>query len=90
MAENISKLKQTIILENRERLHLSGIREVKSFNEQEVALLTDFGELHIKGEGMQVGMFNVETGDMSISGNVSALGYKGNSAQKGIIGRILK
>ena len=90
MAEKVIKTNQNIILENRERLHLSGIKEVKSFNEQEVCLITELGELNIRGEGMQVSAFNVETGDMCINGNISALGYRSNRAQKGIMGRLLK
>lgn len=90
MAEIVTKMGQTVILENRERLHLTGIKEVKSFNEQEVCLITELGELHIRGEEMQVNIFNVETGDMNIHGNISALGYKGNVAKKGMIGRLFR
>ncbi len=82
---------QTVILENRERLNLSGINEVKSFNDEEIVLFTELGELHIRGNNLKVMSFNVETGDMSVDGKVSALGYRGNKSSKGgKIARIFK
>ena len=90
MAEIITKVQQNIIVENREKMHLTGVDEVKSFNEDEMILVTKLGELHIHGAKLHINIFNVETGEMSIEGTINALGYKGTTTKKGIIGKLLK
>lgn len=90
MVETITKPQQNIIVENRERMHLTGIEDVKSFNEEEMILFTKLGELHIRGSKLHINVFNVDTGEMSIEGCLNALGYKGTSTPKGIMGKLLK
>lgn len=90
MAEIVTRPQHNIIIENREKIHLSGVKEVKSFNEEEMLLITELGELHIKGSGLHINIFNVDTGEMNIEGTLNALGYKGTSAPKGIMSKILK
>ena len=79
-----------IILEGRKTLNLSGVKDCKSFEENLVVLLTEQGELTIKGEGFQMESFSVETGDIKIIGTVFALGYTNENKPKGLIKRILK
>ena len=90
MAEIITRPQHNVIMENRERMQLTGIKEVKSFNEEEMILITELGELHIKGQGLHINVFNVDSGEMSIEGTIDALGYKGNNTQKGILGKLLR
>lgn len=90
MAEIITRPQHNVIIENREKMHLTGVKEVKSFNEEEMILITELGELHIKGTGLHINIFNVDTGEMNIEGMLNAFGYKGTSTPKGIIGKILK
>ena len=71
-------------------MHLTGVEEVKSFNEEDMILLTNLGELHIKGAKLHINIFNVDSGEMSIEGTINALGYKGDNHQKSILGKLLK
>ena len=53
--------RHNVILENRSHLVLSGVTDVDSFNETEIALFTQLGELKIKGikfDCMPVKSFN--------------------------------
>ena len=43
--------KHTLILEERKRLHLSGVTDVDCFNEREIRLYTELGTLTVKGRG---------------------------------------
>ena len=90
MSETITRPQHNIIIENREKMHLTGVKEVKSFNEEEMILITELGELHIKGTGLHINVFNVDSGEMNIEGMLNALGYKGNVTPKGIMGKLLK
>ena len=73
-----AKKTHNFILENREKLILSGVIDVGSFNETEVAVYTQLGELRLKGKGLQIVRVNVETGDMEITGKIEAAVYSDN------------
>ena len=81
----------SLILENRKALHLSGVEDVKSFDETAVIMDTVQGELTVKGNGLHILGFNRETGDLAMEGSVFLLGY--NDTQKkdrSFFGRILR
>jgi sporulation protein YabP len=65
----------SIIVENRKRVVLSGVREVESFNENDMIIITHSGALRIRGRGLEVGKINTESGDMEISGTVTSIHY---------------
>lgn len=65
-----------IILEDRRVLTVSGVSDVDSFDEETVMLYTELGELTIRGSDLHMNKLNVETGDVSIEGNISSLSYQ--------------
>ncbi|MBE6839352.1 MAG: sporulation protein YabP [Ruminococcus sp.] len=64
-----------LILEGRNKLTLSGITDVDSFDEKTVVLFTHMGELTVCGKNLHVNEISVETGDMSIEGDIWSLSY---------------
>lgn len=64
-----------IIMENRSSLTLSGVTEVDNFDERCISLYTQLGELVIKGRDLHINSMSVETGDMTIDGDIWALTY---------------
>jgi sporulation protein YabP len=65
----------SIIVENRRKIVLSGVREVESFNDNDMIIITHAGALRIRGRGLEVGKINTESGDMEISGTVTSIHY---------------
>lgn len=70
-----NETQHTLSLTNREQLSLSGIKDVDSFNEQEIVAVCDFGELSIKGELLHIEELSLDSGLMSVSGKISSLSY---------------
>lgn len=65
-----------LVMENRRRLVLSGVREVEGFTETEVLLFTDMGQLTVKGNNLHVSQVNTDTGELIMSGDtVNSLVY---------------
>ncbi len=64
-----------LIIENRERLMLSGVEDVISFDEMELELVTGLGELTVRGEMLNIESLNRDTGDMIITGKINELLY---------------
>lgn len=85
---------QNIILENREKLSISGVLDVLSFDDQIVILETELGLLTIKGENLRINKLSLDTAEVIIDGEIYNLGYSEKDlAQKssgGIFNKIFK
>ena len=66
----------SLTLCDREKLTLTGVTDVDAFNEEEITVITDFGELTVKGELLQ------------ITGKVTALLYTQHREGGGLFGRL--
>lgn len=69
-------------LENRNAASLTGVREVVSFDENQVVMDTDMGLLTIKGKDLHVSRLTVEKGEMEIEGQIDSLTYSSNEAYR--------
>ena len=64
-----------LILEDRAKLTLTGVTDVDCFDERMINLFTGLGELTIKGRNLHINDVSVETGDMTITGDIWLLQY---------------
>ena len=85
---------QNIILENRNKLHLSGVVDVLNFDEEIVTVDTELGILVVKGSDLRLNKFNLDNSELSIDGEIMSMVYddKSNNAKKGegLFNRIFK
>lgn len=73
-----------ITMENRSAAKLTGIVDVASFNEQEIVMTSDSGEIALLGEGLHISQLNLEEGKVTVEGHIAALEYgDAPSAKKG-------
>lgn len=64
-----------IILENKTKALISGVKEVTSFDDEEINLFTQLGELKIRGKNLSISEISVDSGKMNLSGTISAIIY---------------
>ena len=64
-----------LILEDRSKLSVTGVRDIDSFDENQITMLTDAGLMSIHGEGLKINKLSVDTGDVDIEGRVWAIEY---------------
>ena len=69
------KLPHNIVMEDRKSLMITGVSDVDSFDDATIVVYTDMGELTVRGADLHIGKLNVETGELSITGQIIALGY---------------
>lgn len=69
MSEQKNSL-HNLVMENRRRVVLSGIKEIEGFTETEVCLYTDMGQLTVKGKKLHVDRFSTETGELVMVGDM--------------------
>ena len=70
---NNTNVIQNIVLENREKLSISGVLDVLSFDDQIIILETELGLLHVKGENLRINKLSIDTSDVIVEGDVSSL-----------------
>lgn len=90
---NNTNVIQNIILENREKLSISGVLDVLSFDDQIVILETELGLLTVKGENLRINKLSLDTAEVVVDGEISNLGYsEKNMDQKsgGIFNKIFR
>lgn len=73
-----------LMLEKRQGGTITGVRDVNSFDEKEILLLTEEGKLDIKGEQLHVKQLNLEKGEVELEGRIDSLTYlsKGNDKKE--------
>lgn len=82
---------QNIVLENREKLSISGVLDVLSFDDQIVILETELGLLTVKGENLRINKLSLDTSEVIIEGEIYNLGYSEKDlAKKGTTGFLNK
>lgn len=90
--EERRNMPQNIILEDRERLSVSGVLDVESFCEDKILLETTLGFLEISGNDLKMNKLSVDSGELSIEGDISSVNYTDESReQKGsLISRLFR
>ncbi|MBQ1463202.1 MAG: sporulation protein YabP [Ruminococcus sp.] len=92
MQEKITDKSHSIIIENRRSLTISGITDVDSFDEKAICLYTQLGELTIQGRELHIDTMSVETGDMTVTGDIWAVVYgdKDRKSPLSALGRLFR
>jgi len=84
-----------VTITNREQVSIGGVIHVDSFDDQEIVVDTDLGNLNLKGEDLHIKQLNLDEGLLDIEGVVNSVTYtvraKGRGAKaKNILERILR
>lgn len=74
-----------LVLMQRKKLSLSGVQDVKNFDEHEILLLSVCGTLSIHGKELHVSRLELEKGEADIEGEVDSMVYSehGSLQKKG-------
>ena len=91
---NISSIMQNLVLENREKLSISGVNDVLSFDDQIVILETQLGLLTVKGENLRINKLSIDTSEVIVEGQIDSISYSSKDLNKksneSFLGKIFK
>ena len=68
-------LQHSVIVENRQKIIIQGVKDVESFNENEAIVITTLNALRIRGKALEVSQMNIESGHLEMTGEITALNY---------------
>ena len=71
---------QSIHLENREKLSISGVEDVSGFDEALIVLETCFGALSIRGEELHIDRIDLDAGQLEVRGRIGELCFEDRAA----------
>lgn len=70
-----SNVIQNLILENREKLNITGVLDVLSFDDQMVIVETELGLLTVKGDNLRINKLSTDTEEVTVEGKIINLAY---------------
>lgn len=86
--------KHSLALDNREKINLSGVESVDSFNSEVIVMITSLGVLTIKGQDLDVKKLNLDDGNVTITGRIYSLVYSDRESlsakSSGLLGKMFK
>lgn len=85
---------QNVILENREKMSISGVLDVESFNDESVVANTELGFLFVRGEDLHINKLNLDNSELIVEGDITSFEYseKESNSSKGfgLLSKIFK
>lgn len=84
------QLPHKLTLNERNKLTLSGVTEVVSFDDTTVALHTALGILEVQGQELKLKNLSIEGGQMEVTGHITGLFYEEPRPTGGFWGRLFK
>ena len=87
-----NRAQHNITLNFREKLSITGVKEIINFDDKTVNMKTVCGELSVDGESIRINILNVENGELEISGKINGINYYDtyDTDKKTLLSRIFK
>lgn len=73
----------SVHIENRELASITGVKDVGSFNESMVVLMTEGGGLTVEGTELHITKLNLDEGQVIVEGQIIAFEYDDVPVQRG-------
>ena len=82
----------SLLLWERKKLNLSGIKDVISFDDLSVYLITEQGNLLIEGTDLHITVLDVSSGHMTVEGVICSMVYHDKETKKkdGFFAKMIK
>ena len=88
-----TNIMQNLLLENRNKLNISGVLDVLSFDDQIVIVETKLGLLTVKGDNLRINKLSIDTSEVIVEGDIISLIYSQKELDKkgeGFLSKIFK
>ena len=78
----LNNIIQNLVIENRNKLSISGVKDVLSFDDQLVVMDTELGLLTCKGENLKITKLSIDTTEVIVEGQINNLSYSDHSKKE--------
>ena len=90
MSETINGAeKNDILVRSRKHIDVTGVRDVVSFDDRAVVIVTVGGDMAVEGENLKIGALDIDKGIVSVDGKINAVIYydTAGNGKCGLFGR---
>lgn len=78
-----SKTAHTLLIDRRNHAVITGVTDVCSFQENEVVLKIDSGEMILTGQNLHIAKLLLEEGQLNVEGHVDGVIYQAQNRHEG-------
>ncbi len=89
----VNKAPHKVVIDSRERIIITGVDDVDSFNENEVIMLTNHGFITVTGEDLHISKLNLDEGQLVVTGVIQSIDYADHEeqrAKKGVFNKMFR
>ena len=86
----LKEQQQTLTLENRRKLRMTGVSDVESFSDLVIVADTGLGKVTVKGEGLKISRLNIEDGELAVEGKINSIEYPKKKEKGGFFENIFR
>lgn len=79
-----------LIIESRKKVTMTGINDVESFDEETIIAQSECGEISLRGRGLKISRLSVESGDMTVEGEIDAVVYSEGKSAGGFFAKVFR
>ncbi len=90
--QNPQHPRHTLQLQDRACLTIGGITDIDRFDEREIVVFTQLGELTVTGRDLHIRTISIENGDITVEGDIWGLLYgdKDRQSPATFLGRLFR
>ena len=82
MSDLNAEEKHDVLIKSRQRMEMTGVSDVNSFDEKEITVQTGSLGVSIEGENLKIEKFNSENGELVLNGTINGMFYYNKKASK--------
>ena len=82
--------KHSIVIDNREKISVTDVKSVDTFDEEEICAELSEGGLVIRGRQLHIQELSLDTGSAVITGEIAEISYIQKKSEKSFLKKILK
>lgn len=75
MSDANGEVKHDVLIKSRQRMEMTGVCDVSSFDEAEIVVQTVSSGVSIEGENLKIEKFNSENGELILNGSINGMFY---------------
>lgn len=85
---NRNEAKHNIVLTGRSSISIDGVTEVISYDENNIVMETNMGQLTLDGTALNIVKLNLAEGEAAVDGRIDALYYIEQSGKRSLLSRL--
>ncbi len=90
LSEKRTAMRASVNIENREKISITGVKQVDTFDDSEVSARLDSSGISVYGQGLHISRLDLDNGILIVDGFISGVEYSDNDSRSGFLSRLFK